>query len=164
MLLIPIAIPRHILAQLRDTVLLFNHVCRYASTSGRGTTVGAFAPLLSGSHMTCHRRCNDQSHERVLRVRQTLAERCGYLFLDVCGLRIPHCQGILCGLAGHRLELGIAEGEAQEREWEAIDEEDGCNVCPWQQLEEGAKAVGQQEDPNRREDGSKGDLQVKSCW
>ena len=75
----------------------------------------------------------------------------GYLLLDVCGLHVPQCQGILCGLAGHRLELGIAE-------------KDGCNVCPWQQLEEGPESIGQQEDPNRREDGSKRDLHVKSCW
>ena len=45
-----------------------------------------------------------------------------------------------------------------------IDEKDGCNVCPWQQLEEGPESIGQQEDPNRREDGSKRDLHVKSCW
>ena len=88
----------------------------------------------------------------------------GYLLLDVCGLHVPQCQGILCGLAGHRLELGIAEGKAQEREREAIDEKDGCNVCPWQQLEEGPESIGQQEDPNRREHGPKRDLHVKSCW
>ena len=36
----------------------------------------------------------------------------GYLLLDVCGLHVPQCQGILCGLAGDRLELGTAEGKA----------------------------------------------------
>ena len=81
-----------------------------------------------------------------------------YLLLDVCGLCISERQCLLRGLAWHRLELRIAEGKAQQGDWEPINKEDSCNVRAWQQLEEGSKAVRQQEHPHRRQDGAKGDL------
>lgn len=59
-----------------------------------------------------------------------------HLLLDVCGLLIPQCKGVLCGLAGHRPELCIAQRKAQKGDWEPIDEQNGCNVRAWQQLEE----------------------------
>ncbi len=48
--------------------------------------------------------------------------------------------------------------KAQQGDWEPINKEDSCNVRAWQQLEEGSKAVRQQEHPHRRQDGAKGDL------
>lgn len=46
------------------------------------------------------------------------------LLLDVCHLSFSEVQGCLGGLAGHRLQLCIAQGKAQQGEREAVDQQD----------------------------------------
>ena len=47
-------------------------------------------------------------------------------------------------LQGHRLQLCVAQGKAQQGQREAIDEEYGGNAGSWEELEKGAKTIGQQ--------------------
>ena len=73
--------------------------------------------------------------------RAARREGSGHLFLDVRHLRLSQVEGLLCGFAGHRLQLGVAEGEAQQGDREAVDQQQGGDVRAWEQLEERAKSV-----------------------
>jgi hypothetical protein len=88
------------------------------------------------------------------------------LFLDVCGLRFAQVEGLLGCETWHRLQLRIRKREAQQAADEAVDEEQRGNVAAGQQVEEGPKAVAQQEDADRRQNRPERDLrgQPQLAW
>ena len=80
--------------------------------------------------------CRAKKTSRVAR-----REGSGHLFLDVRHLRLSQVEGLLSGLAGYRLQLGVAEGEPQQRDRKAVDQQQGRDVRAGQQLKERAESI-----------------------
>mmetsp|Transcript_47607 Transcript_47607/g.119178 ORF Transcript_47607/g.119178 Transcript_47607/m.119178 type:complete len:287 (+) Transcript_47607:267-1127(+) len=104
----------------------------------------------------------EHAAERLVQVLLvTVAEARGvlaHLLLDVRHLGVAQLKRRLAGLARHRLQFGVLERQADQRDGEPVHEQHRAQVRSGQQVDVGPKAVHHQRDADGRRDAAKGHL------